>query len=74
MMRGDVGTVQAHLDSLDDETPPHVPLYAAPSTEMVCAAIRGGHLSVERTETLLTALRTAAEAVIDSENSSVPLR
>ena len=61
VMRGDVGTVQAHLDALGGETPHLVPLYTALSTEMVRVAVRGGHLSRERAEALLAALRTAAE-------------
>ena len=70
VMRGDTGTVQAHLDALESETPPLVPLYAALSTEMVRLAVRGGHLSVDRAETLLAALRTATDADLDSERSS----
>jgi len=60
--RGDVGTVQAHLDALDDETPHLVPFYTALSTEMVRVAVRGGHLSREQAEALLAVLRTAATA------------
>lgn len=74
VMRGDLDTVQAHLEALRDETPHLIPVYTALSTEMVRLAVRGGHLSADRAETLLTALRTAADAVADAENGPVFLR
>ena len=70
VMRGDTSTVQAHLDALEGETPHLLPVYAALSTEMVRLAVRGGHLSAGRAETLLAALRTAMDADLDPERSS----
>ncbi|WP_263785363.1 Rossmann-like and DUF2520 domain-containing protein [Salinibacter grassmerensis] len=68
VMRGDKGTVQAHLDALESETPHLVPVYAALSREMVRVAVRGGHLSDDQAEALLASLRTVADP--DSERSS----
>ncbi len=67
VMRGDTGTVQAHLDALERETPHLLPVYAALSREMVRVAARGGHLSEDQAETLLFSLKTATDANPHSE-------
>ncbi|WP_103028953.1 Rossmann-like and DUF2520 domain-containing protein [Salinibacter altiplanensis] len=72
VVRGDSGTVQAHLDALEHGAPHLVPVYAALSTEMVRVAVQGEHLSADRAETILSSLRTAMDT--NSESSSHPLR
>jgi predicted short-subunit dehydrogenase-like oxidoreductase (DUF2520 family) len=71
--RGDEGTVQAHLDALQAETPHLVPLYAALSTEMVRVAVRAG-LPTDRAEALLETLREATEAATDADDLPPPSR
>lgn len=73
VMRGDEGTVQAHLDALRAEMPHLIPLYAALSTEMVRVAARSG-LPAGRAEALLKTLRTATEAVTDADDPPASLR
>lgn len=59
--RGDRNTVAAHLRALSEDTPHLVPLYAALSTEMVRMAVRGGQISPDTAEALLSLLRTRLE-------------
>ncbi|MCS3635508.1 Rossmann-like and DUF2520 domain-containing protein [Salinibacter ruber] len=67
VMRGDTGTVRAHLDALEREAPHLVPVYAALSREMVRVAARGGHLSDDQAEALRSSLGTVTDADPDSE-------
>lgn len=55
--RGDRETVAAHLNALAEDTPHLLPLYAALSTEMVRVAVRGGQLSPDTAEALLSLFR-----------------
>lgn len=55
--RGDRETVATHLSALKEEKPHLIPLYAALSTEMVRIAVRGGQLSPDTAEALLSLLR-----------------
>lgn len=57
--RGDVETVEAHLDALSDTAPHMVSLYVALSAEMIRVAKRGGRLDVEKAEVLADRLQTA---------------
>ena len=66
--RGDVETVQAHIDALRTATPHLVPLYAALSTEMVRVAVRGGHLAPGLAEALLALLREATDEGAEPES------
>jgi predicted short-subunit dehydrogenase-like oxidoreductase (DUF2520 family) len=59
VVRGDTGTVVAHLGALATHLPHLLPAYAALSNEMVRLAVRGGRLSPERAEPLLDALSDA---------------
>lgn len=59
VVRGDVGTVVAHLEALATHLPHLLPAYAALSNEMVRLAVRGGRLTPEQAEPLLDALSDA---------------
>lgn len=48
VVRGDIGTVQCHLDALQEFADHLVPMYAAVVTETVHLAMRSGRLSTER--------------------------
>lgn len=68
VVRGDVGTVVAHLDALTTHAPHLLPAYAALSNEMVRLAVRSGRLPAERAEPLLDALHDALHPNDDAVN------
>ena len=70
--RGDLGTVEAHLEALIQEKPHLIPLYAALSTEMTRVAVRGGQLRGEDAEELLRLLQSSLETSEDGSESSNP--
>jgi len=60
--RGDEATVNRHLDTLRDDAPNLVPLYAALSTEMARTAVRGGQLDADVAENLLHRLQEVLQS------------
>jgi predicted short-subunit dehydrogenase-like oxidoreductase (DUF2520 family) len=68
--RGDVATVEAHLNALQDEASHLVPLYAALSTEMARVAVRGGQLDGTSAETVLHLLQNAMQSSSDGISPS----
>lgn len=58
-VRGDEGTITAHLDTLAAHLPHLMPAYAALTTEMVRLAVRGGRLPPHDAEALLDTLHSA---------------
>lgn len=63
--RGDDETVRDHLDALRDGAPHLLPIYAALSTEMTRAAVRGGQLDGEIAERMLQMLQTSLQSSSD---------
>ena len=59
-VRGDAGTLAAHIDALRHRAPDVLPLYLAISVRAVEIAARRGELSPERTERLLALLASGA--------------
>ena len=72
--RGDRETVAAHLNALAEEVPHLLPLYASLSTEMVRLAVRGGQLSPDTAEALLSLLQTHLQPPSDDADSRNPSR
>lgn len=71
--RGDVETVEAHLEELSSTVPHLIPLYVALSTEMTRIAERGGQIDAEQAETLLETLQKTLKASTIGTNSCTPL-
>lgn len=57
--RGDLGTVNAHLEALATHLPHLLPAYAALTNEMVRLAVRSGRLDAGQAEPVLDALHDA---------------
>lgn len=60
-VRGDLGTVVAHLEALADHTPHLLPTYIALTNEMIRLGVRSGRLAASRAEPLLDALHDALQ-------------
>lgn len=61
VVRGDVGTITLHLESLRAERAHLLPVYSALAMETVRAAVRGRHLAPERAEQLLSLIEESIE-------------
>jgi hypothetical protein len=59
MTRGDVGTLEAHLDTLGREAPAALPLYVAAAEREIALAAARGALAPERESAMRAALRAA---------------
>ena len=66
-VRGDLGTVTAHLETLTDHLPHLLPAYAALTNEMIRLAVRSGRLGSNQAEPLLDALHEALQ-----DSSDIP--
>lgn len=71
--RGDVETVETHLEELARTAPHVVPVYVALSKEMTRIAERGGQITPEQAESLRNTLQRALKTSTTGTNSRTPL-